>query len=320
MSQQKESDKLGIGDIISVISLVFLGIVVFFGMNFMTLGNKIPSIIVAVLLTVFMIVVVFLAAYAKGQNRNQDKWAMVKYAMLSLFLIALIPCYIYSAKFSEIQFGQDEIVKKVDANVTAINKMFNSFSENCEQRANAYEIELKALYNHEEGKEKLVEKLGLNSIDDVNETAISQAKESFILKLKNNDYQNLEMEKDVLVQNCADNFNNWNIMTVSQYASDLGNIQEKYAKELEKIYENGKSDSEKDIPDFNATQYASSDNIAEIFKSMPGLSFGGLFITLILGLFGLVKFLAAPSPSVQEIKDGDSSIITQSGGFIVKRS
>ena len=41
---QKKSDNLPIGDVISFISIVFLGIVVFFGMNFMTLGNKIPSI------------------------------------------------------------------------------------------------------------------------------------------------------------------------------------------------------------------------------------------------------------------------------------
>ena len=136
MAQQK-SDKLPIGDIISFISIVFLGIVVFFGMNFMTLGNKIPSIIIAVLLAVLMIVFVFFAAYAKSQNRNQDNWKKVTYAMLGLYLVALIPCYIYSAKFCEIQFGQSEIVKKVDANVSAINKMFDSFTNNCDSRANA---------------------------------------------------------------------------------------------------------------------------------------------------------------------------------------
>lgn len=317
MSKGNESDKLGIGDIISVIALVLLGIVVFFGMNFISLGDKIPSVIVAVLLTALMIVFVFLAAFAKSQNRNQDKWTIVKYIMLALFLLALIPSYIFSAKFSEIQFGKDEIVKKVDANVTAINKMFNNFSENCEQRANAYEIELKALYNHEEGKAKLAEMLGLNSVDDVNETAISQARESFIVGLKK-DYQNLENEKNILVNNCADNFNNWNIMTVSQYATDLGNIQERFASELEKIYEDSKSDKEKDIPDFNATQFASSDNIATMFKSMPGFSVGGLLITLLLGFFGLIKFLTAPNPTVQEIKEGETSVITKSGGLILR--
>ena len=308
MAQQK-SDKLPIGDIISFISIVFLGIVVFFGMNFMTLGNKIPSIIIAVLLAVLMIVFVFFAAYAKSQNRNQDNWKKVTYAMLGLYLVALIPCYIYSAKFCEIQFGQSEIVKKVDANVSAINKMFDSFTNNCDSRANAYGYQLKALLNHQEGKQKLVEMLGLKSVNDVNETSVNQAKESFLYKLKGNEYQALEAEKDALVQNCADNFNNWNIMSVSQYASDLGNIQEKFAKELEDIYEKSKSSSEKDIPEFNATQYAVDDNIAEIFKSFPSFNLGGLLITLFLGILGLIKYFTAPSPTVKEIGVGSSSSI-----------
>lgn len=316
---QKQSEKLPIGDIISFISIVFLGIVVFFGMNFMTLGNKISSIIVSVLLVVLMTVFVFFAAFAKSQNRNQDMWSKVKYAMIGLYILALIPCYIYSAKFSDIQFGRDDIVRKVEANTSAINKMFDSFSQNCESRANAYEYQLKALSNHEEGKEKLVSMLGLKSVDDVNETTIAQAKESFLYKLKGRDYQALEEEKDALVKHCSDNFDNWNIMSVSQYASDLGNVQERFAKELQDIYEKSKEDSEKNIPPFDAAQLAVSDNIAEIFKSFPGFSIGGLLMVLFLGFLGSLKFLMAPSPSVNEIKEGSADAIFRDGGsFIIK--
>lgn len=317
MSQTK-SDNLVIGDIISLISIVFLGIIVFFGMNFMTLGNKIPSVIVAVLLTVLMTVLVFFAAYAKSQNRNQDNWAKVKYAMLIIYAILLIPCYIYSAKFFEIQFKQDEIINKVDANVSTINKMFDSYSKNCDARANAYEIQLNALYNHQEGRYKLVGMLGLKNIDDVDETAIKQAKESFLYKLKGSDFQALESEKNELVQNCANNFNNWNIMSVSQYASDLGNVQEKFADELQNIYEKSKTPSEKNIPNFDSSQFSINDNIAELFKSFPGFSLGGILIILFLGLLGLVKYLTAPNPTVKEIEMGEASAITGTGGFIVK--
>ena len=149
---KQNSENLPIGDIISFISIVFLGIVVFFGMNFMTLGNKIPSVIVAVLLVVLMTVFVFFAAFAKSQNRNQENWSKVKLAMVGLYIVSLIPCYIFSAKFCEIQFGQDEIVKKVDANVSAINKMFDSYAKNCDARANAYGYQLKAYSSSQEGK------------------------------------------------------------------------------------------------------------------------------------------------------------------------
>ncbi len=317
MSQTK-SDKLPIGDVISFISITFLGIVVFFGMNFMTLGNKIPSVIVAVLLVVLMTVFVFFAAFAKSQNRNQSNWAKVKYAMLGFYLVSLIPCYIYSAKFCEIQLGQDNLVKKVGVNVTAINKMFDSYNKNCDARANAYGYQLKALLNHQEGRQKLVGMLGLKSVDDVNETAVDQAVESFLFKLKSADYQSLESEKDALVEGCANNFNNWNIMSVSQYASDLGNVQERFAKELQDIYEKSKTASEKDIPSFNASQYVVDDNIAEIFKSFPGFSFGGILIILFLGVLGLVKFFTAPSPTVNEIGVGAASDINMWGGMNIQ--
>lgn len=314
---KQNSDKLPIGDIISFISIVFLGIVAFFGMNFMTLGNKIPSVIVAVLLTVLMTVFVFFAAFAKSQNRNQENWSKVKLAMIGLYLVALIPCYIFSAKFCEIQFGQDEIVKKVDANVSAINKMFDSYAKNCDARANAYGYQLKAYSSSQEGKSKLVSMLGLKSVEDVNQTAINQATESFLYKLKGNDYQALEAEKDALVQGCTENFNNWNIMSVSQYASDLGNVQEKFSNELQNLYEKSKNTTEKDIPEFNAAQFAIDSNIAEIFKSFPGFSLGGLLIMLMLGFLGMVKFITAPNPTVKPIAAGDSSSITGTGGFII---
>ena len=316
---QKKSDNLSIGDVISFISIMFLGIVVFFGMNFMTLGNKIPCIIVSILLVVLMTVFVFFAAFAKSQNKNQKNWSVVKYAMVGLYLAVLAPCYIYSAKFCEIQFEQTEIVKKVDANVAAINKMFDTYDQNCDARVNAYGYGLKALLNHDEGKEKLVRMLGLNSADDVNETAIEQAKESFLFKLKNVDYQALEAQKDTLVQQCANNFNNWNILAVSQYASKLGNVQERYAQALDDIYEKSKSDAEKDIPPFDAAQFAVSDNIAEQFSAFPSFSVGGLFVVLFLGFLGLVKFFTAPNPTVKEIKVGEaSSIIKDGGGLVVK--
>lgn len=99
MNESKSSGNLSKGDIISFVALLLMGVLVFFGMNFMTLGDRIPSIVVAILTVVLMTVFVFLAAYAKAQDRNQSTWKKVEYAMLALYILALIPCYIFSAKF-----------------------------------------------------------------------------------------------------------------------------------------------------------------------------------------------------------------------------
>ena len=79
---KNNSDNLSKGDIISFVAIILLGVTVFFGMNFSTLGDKVPSIVVAILLVVVMTVFVFLAAHAKAQNRNQSMWKNVEYAML----------------------------------------------------------------------------------------------------------------------------------------------------------------------------------------------------------------------------------------------
>ena len=84
--KQTESDNLSKGDVISFIAILLMGIIAFFGMNFITLGDKIPSILVALLLVVLMTVFVFLAAHAKAQNVNQDAWRVVQYVMLLLYI------------------------------------------------------------------------------------------------------------------------------------------------------------------------------------------------------------------------------------------
>ena len=81
---KNNSDNLSKGDIISFVAIILLGVTVFFGMNFSTLGDKVPSIVVAILLVVVMTVFVFLAAHAKARNRNQSMWKNVEYAMLGL--------------------------------------------------------------------------------------------------------------------------------------------------------------------------------------------------------------------------------------------
>lgn len=57
--EKSKSDNLSKGDIISFIALLLLGVTVFFGMNFSTLGDRIQSVVVSVVLVTLMVVFVF---------------------------------------------------------------------------------------------------------------------------------------------------------------------------------------------------------------------------------------------------------------------
>lgn len=312
--EKSKSDNLSKGDIISFVALLLLGVVVFFGMNFKTLGDKVPSVVVAILLVVAMTVFVFLAAHAKAQNRNQAMWRNVEYAMLGLYVIALIPCYIYSSKFFDVQFGKSEMMKQVQAEVDNIDKMFSDYNRKCESRCSSYQIALESMLKDSQGREHIARLLDI-SVDNVSQTNIEQASESFSSSLKGGEYKALEAEKNNLETNVTTSFKNWNILFIPQYALELNAAKTKYAAELQSIYTKHENKIETDIPSFTADDYTSGSNIIDIFTKPAGFSIMGLLSIIVLGALGLVKYLLGEKRTVIDFKEGNATTITEDGGF-----
>lgn len=315
MSDSKSTGNLSKGDIISFVALLLMGVLVFFGMNFMTLGDRIPSIVVAILTVVLMTVFVFLAAYAKAQDRNQSTWKKVQYAMLGLYVLGLIPCYIFSAKFFDVQFDKTNIMKQVQADTNDLNKLFSDYNRKCESRASAYQIDLEAMLTTTEGRTRIAELLDIKNPLSVTKESINQAVSSFSKSLKGADFKSLENEKNNLVKNCETNFNNWNIMFIPQYAYELGTAKGKYATELERIYNKTQNNIEKNVPEFDTERYVNESGILDIFKSTNNFSVVGFLVVLFLGFLGLVKYLLGDKSTVIPMKQGAASVIGEDGGF-----
>lgn len=315
MSDKNNSGNLSKGDIISFVALLLMGVLVFFGMNFMTLGDKIPSIVVAILTVVLMTVFVFLAAYAKAQDRNQSTWKKVEYSMLALYALSLIPCYIFSAKFFDVQFDKDNIMKQVQTETNNLNKLFNDYSRKCESRVSAYQIDLESMLTTPEGLTKLASLLEISDPSSVTKESVKQAAQSFSKSLKGAEYKALEAEKNNLVKKCEVNFSNWNIMFIPRHASELGTAKGYYATELERIYNKSYNNIEKNIPDFDTAAYTNESGILNTFKSNDKFSVIGLLVVLFLGFLGLVKYLMGDKSTVIPIDKGDISVISEDGGF-----
>lgn len=315
--EKSKSDNLSKGDIISFIALLLLGVTVFFGMNFNTLGDRIQSVVVSVVLVTLMVVFVFLAAFAKAQNRNQAMWTKVEYAMLFLYVLALIPCYLYSSKFYDIQFNKSNIVKEVQANIDDINKMFGDYDKKCQTRSFSYKTALQAMSRDVQGRQKAAGILGI-SASQVNSQAIDQASESFLNHFRGNDYSQLLSEKTALENSVLNNFKNWNILLVPQYAEELGAAKEKYATGLQDIYEKYKGDIDgAEIPSFKASDYMSSESVVEHFTDKGSFSLYGILGILVLGGLGLIKYFLGEKRTVIALKQGDSSVIMEDGGFSI---
>ena len=315
--EKSKSDNLSKGDIISFIALLLLGVTVFFGMNFSTLGDRIQSVVVSVVLVTLMVVFVFLAAFAKAQNRNQAMWTKVEYAMLFLYVLALIPCYLYSSKFYDIQFNKSNIVKEVQANIDDINKMFGDYDKKCQTRSFSYKTALQAMSRDVQGRQKAAGILGI-SASHVNAQAIDQASESFLNHFRGNDYSQLLSEKTALENSVLNNFKNWNILLVPQNAEELGAAKEKYATGLQDIYEKYKGDIDgAEIPSFKASDYMSSESVVEHFTDKGSFSLYGILGILVLGGLGLIKYFLGEKRTVIAFKQGDSSVIMEDGGFSI---
>lgn len=315
--EKSKSDNLSKGDIISFIALLLLGVTVFFGMNFSTLGDRIQSVVVSVVLVTLMVVFVFLAAFAKAQNRNQAMWTKVEYAMLFLYVLALIPCYLYSSKFYDIQFNKTNIVKEVQANIDDINKMFGDYDKKCQTRSFSYKTALQAMSRDVQGRQKAAGILGI-SASHVNTQAIDQASESFLNHFRGNDYSQLLSEKTALENSVLNNFKNWNILLVPQYAEELGTAKEKYATGLQDIYDRYKGDIDgAEIPSFKASDYMSSESVVEHFTDKGSFSLYGILGILVLGGLGLIKYFLGEKRTVIAFKQGDSSVIMEDGGFSI---
>lgn len=312
--EKQKSDKLSKGDIISFVALLLLGVTVFFGMNFKTLGDKIPSMVVAILLIVLMTLFVFLAAHAKAQNRNQTMWKNVEYSMLGLYIVALIPCYLYASKFFDVQFAKSAIMSQVQKDVDGIDKMFADYKRKCDSRCGSYQTALEALSKDNQGKERIAKLLDI-SVDDVTMATIKQASESFLSSLNGGEYKVIEAEKNKLLTNVQTNFKNWNMLFIPQYVSELNVAKEKYAAGLQNVYTKHKNNFETNIPEFDADSYITENSLADTFSQTSNFSIIGLIAVLILGGLGLVKYVLGEKRTAIEFEKGDSSVITSDGGF-----
>lgn len=313
MSKEK-SDKLSKGDIISFVALLLLGVTTFFGMNFRTLGDKVPSIVVTILLVVLMTVFVFLAAHAKAQNRYQATWRKVEYAMLGLYVAALIPCYLCVSKFFEVQFAKSEIMALVQTDIDGIDKMFADYKRKCDARSGSYQTALEAMSKDLQGRERVAGLLGISAAD-VTQDYIRQASESFLSSLRGEEFMALEAEKKSLEANVQAKFKNWNILLIPQYASELSMAKASYATALQDIYTKHKNNFETNVPDFDANSYITEASLADTFTRMSGFSVMGLIAFLVLAGLGLVKYILGEKRTVIDLKKGDTSVITSDGGF-----
>lgn len=313
--KQTESDNLSKGDVISFIAILLMGIIAFFGMNFITLGDKIPSILVALLLVVLMTVFVFLAAHAKAQNVNQDAWRVVQYVMLLLYVVALVPCYIFSAKFFDIQVDKRNVKEAVQQDLDDINGIFKEYKAKSDVRCFEYEADLERMIKSQSGREKVAKLLELQ-LESVSGTTVKVSSDTFEKMLLGSAFANLEAEKDTLVGTCNRYLENWNILLLPQYVAQLEEEKTGFVDELKDMYENANNPIAEKKPELELEKYTENKAaVTDLFTSLDHFSIGGLLMVIFLGILGLVKFFLGKNANKLSMPKGDATVIREDGGI-----
>ena len=315
--KNSNSEKLSKGDVISFITLILLGVFVFLGMNFKTLGDKITSAFVAILLLILMFTSVFLAAYAKAQNPNESGWKKLEYAMVVLYLLTMVPSYLVVAKFFDVQFEKKEIIKEVEQELSDINELFASYKRQCESRTTNYQTELEAMLKSVEGRRQIVQTLGLEKQPkDLSSEDVEGAVDSFRRFLTGGqEYHNLQKEKEALGESCKQGFQNWDILFIPQYALELGNAKERFAEQLQQIFMEPKSPLESNVPQFETGNSKEACSVEKRFSGSVGFSFLGFLALIVLGGLGMCKYILGKKSDIVKVKGGDASVITNGGGM-----
>lgn len=315
--EQQKNDKITVGDIITIIAILFLSLLVFFGLNFKTLGDRMIPIIVAVVLLIVMITCTFIAALAKGQYLKREVWTVVRYICLALYIGALIPCYLYSSKFLDVQFGKEKILTQVNDDIENCNRMFTEYTRICDARGNAYLTKLQAELSDEQGKKRLADKMDIDA-QNVTNVTINSAHESFMKKLEGDAYKNMKSQLLDLEAKAMTSFKNWNMMNIANDAAELWRTQLDYANQLQEMYDKcvDPLGLEERPSEFRADSYLSAEPVKNRFSNATGFSFWGLIATLILGAIGLTKYFFTADTRYVGVGTGDASNITNSGGII----
>ena len=316
------SGKLSKSDLISFLSLFLLGVIVFFGINLIMLGSFVPSIVLSIILVVLIMVFVFLAAFAKSQNRNQSTWTNIKYLMVALYIVAMVPCYFAVAKFCGIQFsrGNQEtgIQADIQKDIDDINNLFRDFEVMYDTRCENLQTELEALSTYPEGRKKIIESLGLNKQPSEITKADAKSLTDSFRKLIMKDFNILKMDKDKIVSKCMSNLERWNLIFLPESVSELTIAKSGYISKLKKILEDTeKNPLEVRIPTFDFNQYKMTTTVSERFTDWKQFSLPALIITLLLAFLGLVKVLFGQSATIIPFKEGDATVITNDGGFAI---
>lgn len=334
-SAGKKKDGFSIANLISIVGLIALAFFLYFGFAYSGINSS-TSVLYAVLITLGMGLLLYALLYAKSVENNFEKWRIVEYTLLVVYIgasVAIIPTLCH---FINVNSESTTLKNYAIQDLNGMEKALDDFKKYEKSNLNQLVTRLQTVssaYNYNsvttgELKEYIDEVI-LNADDKVhseklNEEIIASFEEKWNKNIDNihgedGDYAS-EFENAI-----KKNFNRiqvWNVFEIPQAIEDIYNLSIELGGKLNSISES--------YPlhkiDMNGSQYdvvskhtAFTTSLTSTFKEecakKAGLNFFGIVLSVVIFLLIIFNYVVAYRSTKVSVKAGGS---THDGGMIIK--
>jgi hypothetical protein len=129
----------------TIVGSVFFGFFCYLSLNFLSLGNTLPSIVWSAVLALFLCIPVFVAICLKKTSRPTKSRIIWEWALLVLFVVAAVVAALPFSHFFVVSEQKGGIQQTVTANITQAENLFDDYETYANNRLNIYENKLKSI-------------------------------------------------------------------------------------------------------------------------------------------------------------------------------
>lgn len=246
MAQKKNSDRITIANIISMIGIVLLLVFTYLGGIYTNRGSMGTSIVIAIAVTAFNGLLLWFMCKAKGAENYLQKWIIAEVAVVVVYIISAIGTTMFCGipQFFAVNANSDDITNYARNDVAKIDSLFSSFESFENASLGSYKEGLKnakqdginkftdSLKNHL-GRHRFLDNLTNERID-----AEIDARKNAVIMGKT--YQKLKIKKDKLVGEINSSIiDSWNIMTIPTVTNNIFEFADEAEQTLTELSQEG---------------------------------------------------------------------------------
>jgi hypothetical protein len=222
--------KISLADVLTVVGAIGFGYCCFLSLNFLSMGNTMPSIIVAVVFALFLGGLAFGVKLLKKTSKNFKICRIWEWILLAFFAVVALVAIIPFSHYFSVSQQKKEIQQTVIANIVQGESLFMDYETYANNRLLFYENKLQSIVSAKDVNPSEFEACGF--VPDINDSTQVENK-MFILRaqLYPSNYEGMKQNANIWLMNAKNTAQNWN-MGIINVMNDIENNLTQWASDL----------------------------------------------------------------------------------------